>query len=199
MNNYCIDLNLSIPFFNDENYINLLKIDNNRHQRVDRSKINSKIIDYLKSKNLIIVSVESFFRRPEDPFNPEIHKDAINFTDATKINWVYGGGDSVMEWYEPINSNNIKTNKTATNADYEYYDHADLKLVHTQQVGFPSIVQVGIPHNIAKITTDRLCISVFFKEIDSCEPGYVTFAKAKEIFQSDFLVLRTGFDPASPT
>ena len=195
MNNYCIDLNLNIPFFNDEKYVYQLKIDNKRHQRIDHANINPEIFEFFKSKNLKIGLAESFFRRPGDPFNPEIHKDAINFTDASKINWVYDSGDSVMEWYKPIN-NNIKTNKTAIGVSYEYYDIADLELVHTQHVGFPSLVQVGLPHNIANITSDRLCISVLFIDIETS--SYIPFEKAKMIFQNE-LVSRTGVEPVSTT
>lgn len=195
MNDFCIDLNISIPFIEDEVYLNSLRSKYKRHNKIDPSTINTKIIDFFKNKNLQITLAESFYRMPEDIAVPNIHKDAPGLTDATKINWVYGGGDSVMNWYQP-KVDNIQTNTSAIGITYEYYKRDDVELIHSQRVGFPSIVQVGLPHDISNITSDRLCISVFVKEISTT--SFITFEKAKKIFQNE-MASCTGIEPVSAT
>ena len=48
---------------------------------------------------------------------------------------------------------------------YYVYTRNQVKREHSQVVGKPSLVQVGVPHNISTGEEDRLCISlVIFKD-----------------------------------
>jgi len=179
MNNFCIDLNFSdIPLF--KNKVFLYKLKTKRHCRIDTSEISLDIHSIFDKLGLEIVFAESFFKVPFQP-NP-IHKDAPGHSDATKINWVYGGEGSTMNWYIPKNES-IKEQQdiNSIGVQYSYFNQDDLNLIHSQFVRCPSIVQVGIPHNVTVGYSHRHCISAFFKYKENNE--YVKFADSINLFK----------------
>lgn len=181
MNNFCVDLNMDIPLFKKESYSQYYKT--RSHSRVNIKLLNPEILEMFDSKNLEIVLCEAFYRKPTDIKHDAIHKDAMHITDATKINWVFDGHDSLMNWYEPVTPV-YNISRSQIGVEYIYYDRSNLNLVHSQTVGFPSLVQVGMPHDITMGLADRLCISTFFKQKGSKE--YISFSNAIELF-SEYL------------
>jgi len=188
MNNFCVDLNINIPLFKKEEYSQYYKC--RSHSRVGVNTLNPEILEFFDSKNLEIVLCEAFYRKPTDIKHDNVHKDAMYINDATKINWVFGGEDSLMNWYEPITPV-FNINRSQIGIEYIYYDRKNLNLLHSQSVGFPSLVQVGIPHDITIGITDRLCISTFFKQKESKE--YIPFLNAIELFSDCLTGTPNGF------
>lgn len=179
MNDFCVDLNINIPLFKVDVLSHYYK--RIPHSRVNLDFLNPAIIDLFTSNNLEITLCEAFYRKPTDIIHDTVHKDAMHITDATKINWVFGGDDTMMNWYKPINPI-FNVNHSQIGVEYINYDRSNLSLIHSQRVGFPSLVQVGIPHDITMGLTDRLCISTFFKEKGSTE--YIAFSNAIKLFNN---------------
>lgn len=187
MNCYCINLNLFEPLLKSEEL--LFEITSKRlpHSRIDITWINQNFIDLLKSRGLKITLAEAFFRAAYSPDQnqpySQIHKDTLGISDSSKINWVYGGTNSKMNWYVPLNGIDPNISGSALGMKYEYYHLKDLKFLHSQEVGKPSLVQVGLPHSISNVIEDRLCLSVRFADLNTDE--FITFNKAKDIFQKE--------------
>lgn len=177
MNNFCVNLNLPVTLFVDTFDIDQLKLV--PHLRLDQTDLNPKLLVLLDNLGLKIELVEVFFRRARTL--SQIHRDIASVTDATKINWVYDGAGSVMHWYDII-ENNIYTATSAIGISYQYYKLKDLKLAHSQTIGYPSLIQVAVPHNIIMSDQDRLCISIIPKYKNTNQ--FPTFQESVELFQN---------------
>lgn len=183
MNNYCVDLNLPFSLFKENvDPIALLK-SNPRfagHFNISSMLLNKEIIKLFNGLGLTIFLVEVFYRTPNSSGN--IHSDLDKPGDYSKLNWIFGGEGSIMNWYN-TNSNYVSasTNTTAIKSYALYYKDAEVDLIHTQVVGQPSLVQVGIPHKVINSNLERLCVSVVFRYTDTnIRP---TFNEALELFK----------------
>lgn len=65
---------------------------------------------------MIITWVESFFT-PGSTENTRIHTD-LSGGNLPKINWIWGGKDSVMNWYLPKKSEIKNTKPTIMKTSY---------------------------------------------------------------------------------
>jgi hypothetical protein len=187
MNCYCIDLNLNEPLLKSEELLSEILNKRLPHSRIDVTCINQYFVELLKSKGLKITLAESFFRAAYSPDQnqpySQIHKDTLGISDSSKINWIYGGANSKMNWYAPLNGIAPNISGSAVGMKYEYYYLKDLEFLHSQEVGRPSLVQVGLPHSISNIVEDRLCLSVRYADINTGE--FITFDKAIDIFKTE--------------
>ena len=176
MHNLCIDLNLEIPLLVDPSLVTttgLMK----QHKRVSIDSINPDLIKLFHSKGLSLTFAESFYT-PKITIST-IHEDGEENNDVLKINWVYGGEGSTMNWYEPIEEPVWK--KTVIGVDYKFYSPDKVRLIHSQAVGRPSLLQVGIPHNVTTGDANRFCVSVL--PFDMSTNGYITFEQGTELFK----------------
>ena len=189
MTDYCIDLDLGLgPIVNVED---LHKIDKSTYMHVYKitELINPKLIVKLLKMGLTLNHAEIFYSPPS--FNAVIHTDISSTfavddpNDFVKLNFIYYGNDSTMNWYEPIEGAkpdikdvpNIYEGKVDVTA--EYYNLTNVKLLHQQKVNFPSIVQVAIPHNSTTKTEERFCIGIIILK----DGKRITMQHAKEIFK----------------
>ena len=188
MNNFCIDLNLPFPLFKSDLYLSELR--RTPHSRIDyKEHFHPEILNLLDKLGLKINLAESFYRAPYS--SSQIHRDVLGTADATKLNWVYEGNDVPMNWYAET-SDTIRTGVTALGITYRYYQFNDVKLLHKQSVGHPSLLQVAIPHNISTSNKSRLCVSVVLQYKDSDK--FVTFNESIAIFKN-FMVSPVGIEP----
>jgi hypothetical protein len=164
---YHHNLNFKInPLKNNIIVTDLPKIVNNK--KVYRSPIfvkdhiNPEMLDFLAELNIFSNHCELFYSIPNLFSN--IHVD-IKHGDFTKLNWVYGGTNSVMNWYRP-KSPHI----TTVNTSYVKYHRDDVELLHSASLGSPSVVQAGVPHNIVNSTEDRYCISLVLASVKNNKP-----------------------------
>jgi hypothetical protein len=81
-------------------------------------------------------------------------------------NWVVGS-DHMMNWFQiknPITQKLVDTkisdNTNIPSRNYISYTHDEVELVHSHSVGYPSIIQAGIPHNVTNLSGIRRCISI---------------------------------------
>lgn len=178
MSAFCYHIDDNTPLF-VEGY-QLPHYDSICHVDVDLAAINPYWLDKLKSKNLYAYRAELFYYPAGIEHHMPIHVDNQN-GDRAKINWVFGGAGSVMKWYKLLN----KTPKehltgSAPGSSYKRYDANEVELIYTSSVSNPSIVQVGIPHNIYTPGAERwtYCLVV----IDPNTKTNASFRKIKEIF-----------------
>ena len=202
INNYCVDLNLDLKIFNstlhpvdaikalpawsDEKFT---KPDGNKHLRVPREFLDQEFINFFTNRGLHLIGVEVFYTAPNGRLG--VHCDITSLGDVGKINWVYGGDNSLMHWYQVNDSYNPEVTDerikpTVVNSPSLRFQRSAVDRIHSQEVGCPSIVQVGTPHNITNGPTDRFCISTIFARIDSRKR--TTMAETIELFK-EFLVL----------
>lgn len=165
MTTYYHNLNFDISLLKDNHSItDLPKIVNGKklyHSLISiKENINPAMLDFLAEIGLHVYYCEMFYSKPN--FFSQIHIDA-NATrrDFTKINWVFGGEDSVMHWYKPKHDTDRPVEYIpASKLPYSSYQHHEVDLLYSANLKTPSVVQVGIPHNITNPVEDRYCISL---------------------------------------
>jgi len=196
MNRYCVDLGIDLPLFNTQlSPIEFLKsrpiwannIINNKelakHSKLDiNTELRQEVKDFFDKYNMFIEVVEIFYLFPYGSMS--IHNDRAVPGDFSKVNWIYGGKDSVMNWYKVLNGSGggAPLYTTPINSPSLQYRPHEVELVHTQTVGQPSLVQVGCPHNVVNGSEERFCVSVVFKHKST--RSRVTMQESLEIFKN---------------
>jgi hypothetical protein len=178
----CFHLNLQINPLREGIFVN--SYGTAEYTRLALTDINHDLISFLSTLNLTIRSAAIFYTAPFSFTG--IHVDLggqVIVGDYTKLNYVFGGKNSVMCWWKKKdNISNILT-KTLPNRSYISFSVDQVDLIDKQQVNFPSIVQVGVPHNIENFEEPRYCISLALEK--HCGTR-LTMAESIEIFK-DYL------------
>jgi len=171
----CIDLNIPPPA--KSNVLNLDSFgDDIVHKKIlDIDQNFQKLLYKLRLK---IRLAEIFYLPPHRHL--KIHEDGGEYEDVAKLNWVIGGEDSLMHWYQ--STKDPVWQKTALGIWYRSYSKTDVKRIHSQKIGFPSLVQVGIPHNVTTQNSNRLCISIMPEDLES--GNLVEFERCLNIFKN---------------
>ena len=181
MNSYCVDLNLPIsPLRLD---VDINSFPTTPWQLLSLDLINPDVKNLFKSLNLNL-RVAAMFVLTGNSSGP-IHVDGIDNPNVSKLNWVVGS-DHIMNWYQIKNPTSIKTVDTRVSntanipsRNYVSYNLDEVDLIHSQVVGFPSIIQAGVPHNVTNITGTRRCITIaLFNNIGSA----LTIEQATQLF-----------------
>jgi hypothetical protein len=183
MNNLlCVPLNITNNPFVEE--INPFKFPKTRHIRLDHNTaINQSIKKWFHSFNLEINLVEIFYSCPF--FVGNIHVDRLG-GDYVKINWIFGGKDSSMQWFKiKENAQLPYQNKTNIGTSSLHYATKDSILIYSKNIVKPSLVQAGVPHTIKNSAENRWCVSFNFRDIDTKK--YLTMDDALILFK-DFLI-----------
>jgi len=201
MTTYHHSLNFNIDLLKDSiNITDLPRILNGEkayHSLVDiKENINPVMLEFLEEIGLFVYYCEIFYSKPN--FFSQIHIDA-NATrrDFAKINWVFGGKDSVMNWYKS-KDDIIRAEKSVPNGpnsfSYIMYQPHEVDVLHSAPLGIPSVVQVGIPHNIINPTEDRYCIGLALATNTNNKIYRPTMQESLELL-SKYLVPSVGFEP----
>jgi len=189
MNKFCVDLDVDIPVLASS--VDLEKFQQRQHTLVAIADINPTLISWLKKHNINIAYPESFYQPVR--LRTFIHSDGAYIGDThchgdyVKLNWVFGGQQSRMNWFDILPDAELTSHrKSKASTDLRSYQEHELKLAHTQAIGNPSIVQVGVPHNIYNPLEPRLCISIPIVH-DNANNQRVTFDQACVIFK-DYII-----------
>jgi hypothetical protein len=176
----CFDINLSLNPLKED--IDIKSYGTNAHTPISITDININLILLLYKLGLKIQLVE-LFHTSSHSFTT-IHTDAAG-GDYTKMNFIYGGKNSKMIWYrvksdskKPINSTNIGT-------PYIGHELTEVDLIEECSVKFPSIIQVGIPHNILNYEEPRYCLSIVLAKTLG---GRITMNESLNIFKSYIVI-----------
>jgi hypothetical protein len=136
-----------------------------RHAYLSLDKINPKIIELFSNLSLDIILVEVFYSHPN--FFSGIHADQTG-GDINRINWIYGGTGCSMNWYS-IKTPEVQktTKKTVINTRYIQYHIKEVDIIESTVLKSPSLVNIGIPHNVKNKNEHRWCISFVYTFKDS--------------------------------
>ena len=146
-----------------------------QHVKINTTQLNPEFIECLKSLNIYISFAEVFYIKPN--ITTDIHIDA-SLGDITKINYIYGGEDSQMIWYLPNTETCGEKKTTCVNSNYIAFTSDEVTKVYADTLTKPSIVQVGVPHNIINGNQARHCLSMVITE----NYKRITMSRAIEIF-----------------
>ena len=137
-------------------------------QRLDiETSINKDMLDFFADSGIYFDCCELFYSIPN--FTGPIHRDLcpgeysnLNMIprDMIKINWIFGGYGSTMNWYS-TKSNVVKqVSKTLHDTAYMYYKQSEVKLECSADIGSLSLVQSGVPHTSQTSAQYRYCVSL---------------------------------------
>ena len=159
--------------------------------------INPDMVKLLAEIGIDVYYCELFYSPPS--FFSQIHIDANAVrSDFTKINWVFGGKDSVMNWYKPKHDTDRPVEYIPANKlPYKSYQQQEVDLLYSANLKTPSVVQVGIPHNITNFSEDRYCISLALASINNNEIYRPTMEESLTLL-SKYLAPTYGIEPQSP-
>ncbi len=167
---------LKFPVSFIKQYFNKAKYSSARHQFVDRTEISNEYIDFISSLGLELDHAEVFFSVP-NVYYP-VHRDQHDLTDFPKINFVYGGFGSTMNWYSIKPGMDGTTSYTKINTAFVGYTLDEVELLFQKELNSPSLVQAGVPHNVTTPSNPRWCISTVYKKNNKL----LTWDQAIEIF-----------------
>ena len=161
MNQYCTPLEIDVFPLKDS--IDLNEFYNNMYMSLKHDMLNPNLVDLLRSVGLRVTFIEKFRRFPNE--QTQIHTDGAG-GDYVKINWVLGSEGSTMLWYQPKpGQQKTITKNSVRNTSYISYTADEVDCVYIKEIKSPSLVQVGIPHNVHTSDKMRLCISLVLKPI----------------------------------
>ena len=172
---YTVKLNLDIPLFKSnlppvdvlksiptwaDNVVNNPKLAT--HFTLPKDYWSDDLTAFFHKHEQFITDVEVFYTFPNGKLT--IHVDDLEPGDFTKINWVFGGKDSKMIWYDVIS----KSKETTLSPSYRntlsiHYKPDEVVAVYSENLQGPNLVQVGCPHSITNSSEERFCVSVVFK------------------------------------
>jgi len=178
MSSLCIPLADTTPLLNAD-YVHP-HFDERKHINLDLKRdVNPYWGKLMESHNLILNRVELFYGPENFPYTMGIHIDS-GLGDKGKINWVYGGEGCEMHWYRIVSLKDKPALKTPVGSSYNLYDPDEVQLIHTNTIKNPTLVQVGIPHNIVNPGKERWCYSMVI--LDPATKTNVSFGKLKRVF-----------------
>ena len=154
MNPYCNSVNIPVLPLHGLNPIDQTV----NHTKIDDKFISPKFIEFLDKLNLAVGWAVLFYREPNSRW--PIHTDCSD-NDRAKINWVYNGEDSKMNWYTLTNSaKNKPPGKTTIGTLYYHYIPDEVILAHSETITGTCLVQAGVPHDVITQTQPRHCVSI---------------------------------------
>lgn len=163
MNRYCIDLNFNNTHpLKSQDIVDKLLIEKKKHSMLDFSYISDTIVSALDELGLYIKFAETFYKVPNNNWTV-IHTDGKFICDHIKINWeICQGSHSLMHWYT-INGNKDDAGSLQVSPGGSFNRHFskdEITHAYSAKVGFPSMVQAGVPHYVTTGLHERLCISI---------------------------------------
>jgi hypothetical protein len=120
--------------------------------------INPDLISFFNKKGLRLTECALFTRTENDVCSIHIDGGSLD-QDKVKMNWSFND-NHLMNWYKPKSDLTKNVAKTKIDRAYIEFEPPEVELVHSQRVGFPSLVQVGMPHDITHIKGSRKCLSI---------------------------------------
>tara|TARA_R110000868_G_scaffold301637_1_gene562044 strand:+ start:4432 stop:5013 length:582 start_codon:yes stop_codon:yes gene_type:complete len=175
MNKYCNQLNVN---FKIEADLTLYKNELGRnHKMLPNEILGKEMNDWLFELGLKVELVEYFYLRNKQH---KPHCDSVVYDSGFgKINYITGGKDSFMVWYEPIGQDTGKKmqNKLGYRGlqgidelpgSYRGIDNVNqLREVFSKHLQGFYLVNVGVFHDVIAGDDDRYCLSVFTKDLKS--------------------------------
>lgn len=144
---------------------------------IDLMYLNPDLKSLLSKLNVHVSFIECFYR---PPFNVGgIHLDSDG-GDFSKLNWIYHGEGSYMEWFEPLPGKQPISKLTPANTRFMEYNQKDVLLVEKQYLSGSYLLQVGVPHRVKNHLKPRYCVCLILSNADNQR---LTMAQAQDILK----------------
>lgn len=151
---------LEIPVKVFNNPFNGMEYSNKRHHHFDLNNFSDDYLSWLNRLNLTLVHAQILYSFPDTPYG--IHQDHFKRTDFPKINFIYGGKNSRMNWYKVKPEKLGKIREPEINNPYMTFSEDQVDLIYSQELEGVNLLQAGIPHNLTNDSDPRWCISTVY-------------------------------------
>jgi len=138
---------------------------------------------FLLQQGVQIREAQRFYTPPNDILPPHVDCDHVN--NYTKLNYVFGGAGSRMNWFRLKPGAKTMALSTGANTRYLAAMPVDLEPVHSASVGFPSLVNSGQFHSITNGPEARICYSFMLCYADNLKKN-LDWADAMVMFKDWF-------------
>jgi hypothetical protein len=167
-NIYCKNLNLN--FVLDTTPLEKIKAENQNLEKVKmfylhKEEIDPNFINFLKLNSLEVRHAELFYTPPGG--KQTIHIDHDIICNSTKINFVYGGDGSTMQWWEPKDlTEELEYKLTSIGTKYIHFERDKCNMVWRSPVGKGTLLNVGRPHSVYNSSNEgRWCMSYLLTDL----------------------------------
>lgn len=150
----------------------------NHHVRIPQDELDSVLVNWLKELGLYIAVAEYFYTAPGKSL--KAHCDTLEMSDVVKLNWMYGGDDSLMDWYELNPGCPLPQYETIIQTKFSIPNSGDITLKESHKIGKPSLINVGRIHGVRNGKQPRYVYSMVISEIVTQKR--LEWDRAKEIF-----------------
>lgn len=159
------------------------KSERRTHVRGPRDIMGEEVDKILASVGLRMQWVDVFYLAAGADHS--IHCDGHELDDKAKINYVIGGKDSIMTWYDPIDENKIQKKLSKADTIYLGINKEDTIEVYSTEMdeGF-YIINAGKFHNVWNKDEGRYCLSGSLVDINT---GYRPLFKELQIILKDYI------------
>jgi len=137
------------------------------HYRIPLTLLNPELTNLLLSYDIKINFAECFNRQPGGEI--PIHTDYSENGECVKINWIYGGQGSTMNWFHPKENMTGTQRKTSVNTSYVLFTPDEVNTIAVLETvpEVPFLLQAGVPHTVFNKVEHRSCISLLLYDMDN--------------------------------
>ena len=180
MKDFCYQLQL--PFELDTTWLqqqqSLITGSRTINIKIPNEHVDANLIAWTQVVGIRLLQAELIYT-PAGGFQ-KIHIDLGVKSDQCKINWIYNGHDSVMQWFtEKPGAQARFLDRPEVGACVTTYQFEDMDMIHSECVQGPVLVLVGEPHCVLNPKNQpRWCITTTYIDPDTNQ--LLTFERAKE-------------------
>lgn len=162
MNNLVKKLNLPLDF----SIVDFSSFRNHEKKQIrcEKEIIGSNAHQWFETQGLEIQWLEVFYLKPFE--RHVIHSDGHEIDDKSKINYIVGGENSEMIWYDALEEKIVKGISKANTKYLMVEDRNAKELFRLKMQGF-YIVKVGPLHTVKNKHQERFCISMAVADKDT--------------------------------
>jgi len=125
--------------------------------------LNQELINFLYGIGICITTAAVFTTIGKQ--ETTIHIDGLKIGNFAKLNFVKSTGLHQMNWYLLKEETKLvpslrPSENNLPERNYVNFLPKDVELIETTVIGYPGLVNVGVPHNITNINGIRKCLSL---------------------------------------
>lgn len=188
MNNLHLNINLSLNPLT----IPVEELPTDFWNLIPKSIIASDLLNFLYGKKIKVDNISSFYEEHNsEVYEPgAIHSDCHGIGDMTKLIWMWGD-DYNMSWYLPkpntlvdydYDINDLSPDNSIRN--YTKFTLDQMDEIYSTKIGFPSLIQVGIPHQVKTFNGKRRSLTMALQDFND---NFISMNDAKIIFKDNIL------------
>lgn len=154
---------------------------------IPKDMINKDLLNFLSERGIYINIISSFYEEYTKSYEPNcaIHSDCHGIGDMTKLIWLWG--DHEIFWFAykaniPMECDILENDESPENTVRKFteFDQDKVEKIYSSKIGFPSLIQVGIPHQVITLGGVRRSLSMV---LEDCNGNFITMNDAKIIFK----------------